>query len=360
MFTARHHCMLADPALRQATSHTVCSMWKAIVLCSLLIGVSFVMLLPSVMITYVVQVASIAVSMKPASGWRSIRPAGFRSVMQQRRVPTAPLPGTAPRLGLPFVENSGLALSPVATRALDAEQGTVMEVHSEEVLDSILKESSELVLLYVSATWCGPCRAFEPKYRLMAEEYAKVRFLKLIGDENKSVSRTTKRLGVRSFPDFFIFRDGEIKARIIGIRLDELRSKLDENMVPEERPKAWDGEVDENAYYEDVDYDLPDWRDVRLAKARRARRARLAKARVGSADIASNNVAGAPTASPSAPRRMLAVQKGPEGWDGEVDENAHIVDDPDEDLADWRDVRRAKAMLKAMDSEKKGRELKKQ
>ena len=31
-----------------------------------------------------------------------------------------------------------------------------------------------------------------------------------------------------------------------------------------------------------------------------------------------------------------------------MDESAYFDDDPDEDLADWRDVRKAKAMLEAM------------
>ena len=109
---------------------------------------------------------------------------------------------------------------------------------------------------------------------------------------------------------------------------------------------GWDGEVDEDAWQIDdpEDSDLPDWRDVRAAKAQAA------------ADDADTPPAPPPPPPPpppaSSPAAPPAAAPPAGGWDGEIDEMAYFDDDPDEDLADWRDVRRLKKLFDEQTAEK--------
>merc|ERR1719171_1864272 len=102
--------------------------------------------------------------------------------------------------------------------------GEVEEVHSAEELDSILQQSSGLVLLEVVSTWCHMCRSFAPKYKRMAAEYTgKVRFLKVTGNENASTNTLVmERLKVRETPAFYFFQDGEVVSQQKGGKAEEL------------------------------------------------------------------------------------------------------------------------------------------
>lgn len=57
------------------------------------------------------------------------------------------------------------------------------------------------------------------------------------------------------------------------------------------------------------------------------------------------------SASSAAAAASGTSQAEEEEWDGNVDESAYFDDDGDDDLADWRDVRKAKAMLEAMSAD---------
>lgn len=67
----------------------------------------------------------------------------------------------------------------------------------------------ELVVLEVAFTFCRSCRAFERKFKRLADEFKAVRFVQLIGNGTiGSMELCVKELQVRKSPAFFIFRRG--------------------------------------------------------------------------------------------------------------------------------------------------------
>ena len=83
------------------------------------------------------------------------------------------------------------------------------------------------VLLDCWAEWCGPCHALAPTLEALARDYAgRVRVVKLDVDANPV---TADRLGVRGIPALFIFRDGRLVDRLVGV---QPRAALDARLQP--------------------------------------------------------------------------------------------------------------------------------
>lgn len=77
-----------------------------------------------------------------------------------------------------------------------------------------IENQQGISLVDFGADWCPPCRAMEPIVERIASEYAgRARVAAVDVDVN---ARTTARYGVRSFPTFLFFRDGEVVDRIVG------------------------------------------------------------------------------------------------------------------------------------------------
>jgi thioredoxin 1 len=85
-----------------------------------------------------------------------------------------------------------------------------------EVLDS-----AEPVLVDFWAEWCGPCRAMTPTLSALARDY---KVCKVNVDKNPKLAA---RFQVSSIPALFIFKNGQIVARHLGVTGEsELRSDL--------------------------------------------------------------------------------------------------------------------------------------
>lgn len=66
------------------------------------------------------------------------------------------------------------------------------------------------------ADWCGPCRMIAPILDELAHEMqGKAKIAKLNIDESQNV---TTRYGVTSIPTLIVFRNGEEKGRVVGVR----------------------------------------------------------------------------------------------------------------------------------------------
>jgi thioredoxin-like negative regulator of GroEL len=74
-------------------------------------------------------------------------------------------------------------------------------------------------VLYFSAPWCGPCRAFKPLMESLQTEMS-ITFIDV-----DSSPQTAQQYNVRSVPTTIVLENGVEKRRLIGAKSkDEIRS----------------------------------------------------------------------------------------------------------------------------------------
>ena len=86
--------------------------------------------------------------------------------------------------------------------------------------------SGNVVVIDFWATWCGPCIKLGPVVEELAEKYADrgVVVGKLNIDEDSEIVAENR---VRNIPTVLFFKDGEVKARSVGlVKLSDLESHL--------------------------------------------------------------------------------------------------------------------------------------
>tara|TARA_B100000927_G_C16466754_1_gene470031 strand:+ start:278 stop:592 length:315 start_codon:yes stop_codon:yes gene_type:complete len=85
--------------------------------------------------------------------------------------------------------------------------------------------SSGVVLVDFWAPWCGPCKMLTPILEKVKEDVGDSAVISKVNvDENPQLA---SKFGVRSIPTILIFKNGEIKETLVGLKQQaELTSLL--------------------------------------------------------------------------------------------------------------------------------------
>ncbi len=93
------------------------------------------------------------------------------------------------------------------------ENKTVLHLGGKEFDKEVLQSAIPAVVDFY-ADWCGPCRMVSPIVESLSREYAgKVKFVKIDTDRNRGLA---ERYDIMSIPNVMIFKNGEIRDKIIG------------------------------------------------------------------------------------------------------------------------------------------------
>src|SRR5262249_15598491 len=99
----------------------------------------------------------------------------------------------------------------------------IAEITDQSFEQEVLK-SDKPVLVDFWAVWCGPCRMIAPTVEALATEYAgKAKVVKVNVDENQS---TPAKYNMRDIPTLLVFKDGQVKAKLVGAASRDTIEKL--------------------------------------------------------------------------------------------------------------------------------------
>lgn len=87
-------------------------------------------------------------------------------------------------------------------------------------------DSNKVTLVDLWAEWCGPCRLMSPIVEELSAEYeGKAVIGKLNVDNNQNVPLN---YNVRGIPTFLLFKNGELKDKIVGAQTKQfLKEKIE-------------------------------------------------------------------------------------------------------------------------------------
>ncbi|GAA0153649.1 oxidoreductase [Lithospermum erythrorhizon] len=97
------------------------------------------------------------------------------------------------------------------------------EVHFEET-----KRSNRLMVVYFTASWCGPCRLMEPVINNFSNQYTSVEFIKIDVDELMGVAEA---FVVRAMPTFLLIKRGDVLDRVVGAKKEDLQMKIEKHRI---------------------------------------------------------------------------------------------------------------------------------
>ncbi|XP_073131066.1 thioredoxin H2-like [Henckelia pumila] len=114
-------------------------------------------------------------------------------------------------------------------RSPSIQKGQVIAFHSSNkwrIHFESAKQTSKLMVVDFTASWCGPCRYIEPAINEFAVKYTDVDFIKIDVDELFDVAQD---FGVQAMPTFLLMKRGKIVDKVVGAKKEDLQKKIDKH-----------------------------------------------------------------------------------------------------------------------------------
>lgn len=91
----------------------------------------------------------------------------------------------------------------------------------------LVDTQDKVILVDFYAEWCNPCRHLSPVLDRVAEKYENVMVIKIDVDKNGELGRGAP-YNVRSIPQMFFMKNGEVKQRMTGMQtIENISSVID-------------------------------------------------------------------------------------------------------------------------------------
>lgn len=100
--------------------------------------------------------------------------------------------------------------------------GLISEVSSEG-LQKLIAKSDQPIVADFWASWCGPCRAYAPKFEAASLQNRNAVFVKVDTEANPNVSQ---QLGIRGIPTTIVFKNGREHKRESGALPEAMIAQL--------------------------------------------------------------------------------------------------------------------------------------
>ncbi|KAL3631110.1 hypothetical protein CASFOL_024094 [Castilleja foliolosa] len=108
-------------------------------------------------------------------------------------------------------------------------KGQVIAFHSSskwKIHFEASKQTSKLIVVDFTASWCKPCQHMQQAITEFAEKYNDVEFIKIDVDELDVVAQ---EFGVHAMPTFILIKKGKEVEKVVGAKKDELYKKIEKH-----------------------------------------------------------------------------------------------------------------------------------
>lgn len=92
----------------------------------------------------------------------------------------------------------------------------VTKIESLEALETVLKESSKVVVADFWATWCKPCELMNPEIEKLAEDMKDD--LDVVTVDVEALKDVALKYNIQGIPTLICFKNGKEKDRIAGYK----------------------------------------------------------------------------------------------------------------------------------------------
>lgn len=95
------------------------------------------------------------------------------------------------------------------------------------LIQRLKNNPNKVIVLKCYMPWCGYCKKIEPEYLEMSRRFPDVIFIELNMETDKiNGSKVSEAFKISGFPTFLIFKDEDLKEKIVGANMELLQDKI--------------------------------------------------------------------------------------------------------------------------------------